>query len=279
MIQKAEFTEELKDAFFKNIIKTYRSDGVEHCWLWHGQHQQNNYGIFNDFHASPNAHRFSYMIHKGEIPDGMTVDHICEIRCCMNPDHMELKTQRENYKMIGRRDTIRELYNRTNNEYDVMDTPDVLPRFQQCIEFLERRWVGTGDKFKDYIGDDIGKKTVLDILAAMLRSCYVLFPLTNGDGEEIHGGYKKKWYWYFIHDQIEWYGDIPLKDIFEYYRPELEQKEYPKWHQQSQLDRHIAFVLDSCERYNYTSKHQMKIRINQKLDEVNKMLKDLENIN
>ena len=42
------------------------------------------------------AHRVSYRAAKGGIPDGLQIDHKCRVRCCINPDHLEAVTQREN---------------------------------------------------------------------------------------------------------------------------------------------------------------------------------------
>jgi hypothetical protein len=42
------------------------------------------------------AHRLSYEIHKGPIPDGLVIDHLCRVRACVNPEHLEPVTHHEN---------------------------------------------------------------------------------------------------------------------------------------------------------------------------------------
>lgn len=42
------------------------------------------------------AHRFAYELHHGPIPDGLHIDHLCRVRACCNPDHLEVVTPSEN---------------------------------------------------------------------------------------------------------------------------------------------------------------------------------------
>lgn len=67
------------------------------CWLWMGAiNKQTGYGAFGKRRKVYSAHRISYEIHKGEIPAGLEIDHLCRVRCCVNPDHLEAVTSREN---------------------------------------------------------------------------------------------------------------------------------------------------------------------------------------
>ncbi len=69
------------------------------CWVWTAAHNRkpNGYGVFAITKRNlVVAHRFSYQLHYGEIPDGMQVDHRCYNRSCVNPDHLNLVTGKQN---------------------------------------------------------------------------------------------------------------------------------------------------------------------------------------
>ena len=59
------------------------------CWLWTGTIAHTGYGQIGDRGQSLLAHRVSYQMFKGPIPDGLQIDHLCRNRWCVNPDHME----------------------------------------------------------------------------------------------------------------------------------------------------------------------------------------------
>ena len=66
------------------------------CWNWIGTTNR-GYGQFNlHKRVRTYAHRFSYELAKGMIPEGLTVDHLCKNTFCVNPDHLEAVTLREN---------------------------------------------------------------------------------------------------------------------------------------------------------------------------------------
>lgn len=65
------------------------------CWLWLGSLDKDGYGRFFTFQTD-RAHRYSYATAVAPIPDNMVIDHLCRVRCCVNPSHMRVVTNVEN---------------------------------------------------------------------------------------------------------------------------------------------------------------------------------------
>lgn len=77
----------------------------EKCWFWRANTHPSGYGLFHLMHGSQNrAHRVAYELATGSrIPDGLTIDHLCRNRGCVNPQHLEAVSIREN---VLRGDTV-----------------------------------------------------------------------------------------------------------------------------------------------------------------------------
>lgn len=76
------------------LSKTRPSD----CTIWTGAINSKGYGCYAIAGKSHLAHRVAWEDAHGPIADGMTVDHLCRVRTCVNVDHMEVVTRAENIK-------------------------------------------------------------------------------------------------------------------------------------------------------------------------------------
>ncbi|MBK9019815.1 MAG: HNH endonuclease [Sulfuritalea sp.] len=68
------------------------------CWLWRGALNKGGYGWFQRSAKRHLAHRWFYEAYLGGIPEGLVIDHLCRVRNCVNPDHLEVVTSGENVK-------------------------------------------------------------------------------------------------------------------------------------------------------------------------------------
>lgn len=80
----------VEERFLAKVEKT------ETCWLWKGAKIRDGYGSLRVDGRSALAHRVAWELFRGPIPDGLTLDHLCRVRHCVNPDHLEVVTFREN---------------------------------------------------------------------------------------------------------------------------------------------------------------------------------------
>ena len=83
----------MTDRFWRKVD---RSGGPDACWVWLAGRQSAGYGLFYLDGSPKVAHRVAYEITVGPIPDGMQLDHLCRVRACVNPGHLEPVSNREN---------------------------------------------------------------------------------------------------------------------------------------------------------------------------------------
>lgn len=73
-----------------------RTDRTGECWLWTGRLNGSGYAEMKLGGRYQMAHRVAYQEIVGPIPEGMQLDHLCRVRHCVNPAHLEPVTSREN---------------------------------------------------------------------------------------------------------------------------------------------------------------------------------------
>jgi hypothetical protein len=84
-----------RDRFMKHVSK----DPVTGCWMWTGnwtRRMVGDYGLAWSDGKLHRAHRISYQLFVGRIPDGLVIDHLCRVCRCVNPRHLEAVTQSVN---------------------------------------------------------------------------------------------------------------------------------------------------------------------------------------
>lgn len=91
MIEQASGQMTPEDRFWKRIKFT------DSCWLWTGPTRSPDslYGFIFDKKLMP-VHRFSYELLVGTIAEGLVIDHLCRVKLCVNPSHLEAVTVHEN---------------------------------------------------------------------------------------------------------------------------------------------------------------------------------------
>lgn len=89
------------ERFFAKVDK----DGPGGCWLWTGTLSPKGYASFQHDTRNQFVHRTAYETWVGPIPEGLEIDHLCSVRNCVNPAHLEAVTHAENMARASARKT------------------------------------------------------------------------------------------------------------------------------------------------------------------------------
>ena len=73
-----------------------RTTFTDSCWIWRGTRNHKGYPHLKVGRIDVRVHRWLYGIAIGPVGDDLTMDHLCRVRACINPDHLEPVTNREN---------------------------------------------------------------------------------------------------------------------------------------------------------------------------------------
>lgn len=86
-----EIISECPDIVFRHFVQSIIFSGD--CWIWTAAHTSTGYACF----YGEGGHRVSYaLFNGGRPPKGYDIDHLCKVRNCVNPAHLEAVTHREN---------------------------------------------------------------------------------------------------------------------------------------------------------------------------------------
>ena len=91
----------VKDRFWTKANKT------DTCWLWTANLDECGYRRISMNRIMRGAHRISYQMIVGEIPEGLEIDHLCRVRHCVNPDHLEVVTHKANMERSVHRNSLK----------------------------------------------------------------------------------------------------------------------------------------------------------------------------
>lgn len=86
----------MNDSEFRRWASKIDYDEKSGCWLWRRVKSESRYGCFRIGGRQRPAHVVSFVHFKGAMPPGLQADHLCRVRRCVNPYHLEAVTPRVN---------------------------------------------------------------------------------------------------------------------------------------------------------------------------------------
>lgn len=95
-LQPIDRDSKLKSKAIRRFFSGIKKDSTTGCWEWSGTKNNHGYGMMGVCTDAILVHRYSWMHHYGEIPDGLIVCHKCDNPPCANPEHLFLGTHKDN---------------------------------------------------------------------------------------------------------------------------------------------------------------------------------------
>jgi hypothetical protein len=127
-----------RQSIIEQFMKFVSPEPNSGCWLWTGAAGGNGYGFYKAKGIGMVAHRWAYTLLRGPIPTGLELDHLCRVRYCVNPAHLEPVTRSENARrgMTGR-------------------DPGAAERLRNGIEAIRRKWAAVAHCSRGHAFDEI----------------------------------------------------------------------------------------------------------------------------
>lgn len=108
------------------------------CWIWNGTINNRGYGHIG-FHGKLfMAHRLFFELYNGPILPGFQINHLCRVKCCVNPSHLESVTAQQNM-LYGPTSNTLKTHCRCGRPYDLLDSQG-RRRCKTCKYLRHEEW-------------------------------------------------------------------------------------------------------------------------------------------
>ena len=151
---------DLPAGMYERFMSHVRDTGD--CWLWQGAKTKDGYGVANIGVVTPrgtrkvlSTHRLSYLLHHGDIPDGLFVMHSCDVKLCVNPKHLRTGTRTENLHDAMAKGRVR--FSRRTGEPRTKLSPE---RVREIRRLLQSNLFSLDDIARRY---RVAPKTIMNI--------------------------------------------------------------------------------------------------------------------
>ncbi len=128
-----------KDAVAR-IRANIEVDEESGCWMWRGYVVTTGYGVFALNDKKYLVHRFIYKAVVGQIPDRLVLDHLCGVKLCVNPHHLEPVTLSENFRRACATSTNSKRIAGRLSDFPI----ESVPAFNACLEEEGNCWIFRG---------------------------------------------------------------------------------------------------------------------------------------
>jgi len=96
MVRNVDPLIRFKSKIFLDTLFLHKNSTLDPCWLWTAGRKDSGYATFDVNGKTVRAHKWYWEQLNGPVPIGFELDHLCKIRHCVNPEHLELVSHYEN---------------------------------------------------------------------------------------------------------------------------------------------------------------------------------------